>query len=109
VNAATLALVAVPVLLGAITQRATGLGMALVGAPFLVAVTDAHTGVALSNALSGLLCLIVLARTWRRVRWREVALLVIAAAVTVPLGALVVARLPEGPGADCGCADPAER
>ena len=96
-NGAALALVAVPVLLGALTQRATGLGFALVGAPFLVAATDVHTGVTLSNALSGLLCLIVLARTWRRTRWREVTLLVVAAAVTVPLGALVVARLPEGP------------
>jgi uncharacterized protein len=88
---------AAPVLLGALTQRATGLGFALVASPFLVAIAGAQAGVSLSNALSALVCVLVLVRTWRQVRWRPVALLALGAAVTVPVGALVVAQLPDGP------------
>jgi uncharacterized protein len=93
----TAALVAGPVLLGAVTQRATGLGLALVGAPFLVAVLGARDGVSFGNALQVVLCLVVLLRTRRGVDVRAAALLLAGAVVAVPLGALVVAALPEGP------------
>jgi uncharacterized membrane protein YfcA len=95
--AGTAALVAGPVLLGAITQRATGLGLALVGAPFLVAVLGARDGVSFGNALQVVLCLVVLLRTRRGVDLRAAALLLAGAVVAVPLGALVVGALPEGP------------
>lgn len=95
--AGTAALVAGPVLLGAVTQRATGLGLALVGAPFLVAVLGARDGVSFGNALQVVLCLVVLLRTRRGVDLRAAALLLAGAVVAVPLGALVVGSLPEGP------------
>ena len=91
------ALLAVAVLLGAATQRATGLGFALVAAPFLVLLTGPAVGVSLSNALSASLCALVLARTWRRALWREVAVLAVPALLVIPLGVLVVRTLPEGP------------
>ncbi|MCV2491707.1 sulfite exporter TauE/SafE family protein [Geodermatophilus sp. YIM 151500] len=90
-------LLAAAVLLGALTQRATGLGFALVAAPFLVLVTGPAVGVSLSNALSASLCALVLARTWRRALWREVALLAVPALLVIPLGVLVVRTLPDGP------------
>lgn len=95
--AGTAALVVGPVLLGALTQRATGLGLALVGAPFLVAILGPRDGVSYGNALQVLLCVVVLARTWRGVDVRASALLVLGALVAVPLGGLVVDTLPEGP------------
>lgn len=91
------ALLAAAVLLGAATQRATGLGFALVAAPFLVLLTGPAVGVSLSNVLSASLCALVLARTFRQALWREVALLAVPALLVIPLGVLVVRTLPEGP------------
>ncbi len=93
----TAALVVGPVLLGALTQRATGTGLALVGAPFLVAILGPRDGVSFGNALQVLLCVVVLARTWRGVDVRAAGLLVLGALVGVPLGGLIVDALPEGP------------
>jgi uncharacterized protein len=53
--------------------------------------------VSLSNTLSASLCALVLARTWRRALWRQVALLGASALIGIPLGVLVVRTLPEGP------------
>lgn len=94
---ATAALVLGPVLLGAVTQRTTGLGLALVGGPFLVAILGPRDGVSFGNALQVVLCLVVLVRTRRGVDVRAAALLLAGAVVVVPLGALVVDALPEGP------------
>jgi uncharacterized protein len=85
------------VTLGALTQRATGLGLALVAGPFLVLVAGPVDGVSLSNTLSASLCALVLARTWRRALWRQVALLGTSALIGIPLGVLVVRTLPDGP------------
>ncbi|HEY2225246.1 TSUP family transporter [Actinomycetospora sp.] len=93
----TAVLVGIPVAAGATLQRTTGLGLALVGAPFLVAVLGAQDGVSFGNALQTVLCLLVLAGTWRATRWGAAGALLIGAAVGVPLGALLVGRLPEGP------------
>lgn len=90
-------LVGVPLALGATLQRTTGLGLALVGAPFLVAALGPRDGVSFGNALQSVLCTLVLVQTWRETRWSAVGLLLAGAAVGVPLGALVVATLPEAP------------
>jgi uncharacterized protein len=95
--AGTAAFVVGPVLLGAMTQRATGLGLALVGAPFLVAILGPRDGVSFGNALQVVLCAAVLLRTGRGVAWHQALLLLAGAVVAVPLGALVVDALPEGP------------
>lgn len=92
-----IALLASAVLLGAATQRATGLGFALVASPFLVLLTGPAVGVSLSNVLSATLCALVLARTWRQALWRQVAALAVPALLAIPLGVLVVRTLPDGP------------
>lgn len=96
-GALVVVLVAVTVLVGAATQRATGLGFALVASPFLVVIAGPEAGVSLGNALAAVLCALVLAGTWRHARWRQAALLAVPALVAVPLGALVVHALPTGP------------
>ena len=73
------------------------MGLALVGGPFLVAVLGAQDGVSFGNALQTVLCLMVLAGTWRETRWGAAGTLLLGAAVGVPIGALLVAVLPEGP------------
>lgn len=93
----TAVLLAFPVLVGALTQRATGLGFGLVGGPLLVAAAGPVVGVSMANALSILLCSVVLARTWRDTDWRSVLTLAVPAVVVVPIGALVVRVSPPGP------------
>ncbi|MCT2590695.1 sulfite exporter TauE/SafE family protein [Streptomyces sp. N2-109] len=83
------------VMTGAATQRATGLGFALVAAPFLVLVLGARTGVALVNLLSAVLCAIVLLRTWRALEWRRMAWLTVPGLAAVPAGIAVIGALPE--------------
>lgn len=91
------ALVVLPLLVGATVQRSTGLGLALVGAPFIVAILGPRDGVSFGNALQVVLCALVLARTWRHTDGRAVALLLAGAAVGVPLGAFLVVTVPEAP------------
>lgn len=85
-----LCLICAAVFIGATAQRMTGLGFALVAAPFLVVISGPSTGVALGNALSAILCLTVLVTTWRNVRWKRVLILLAPALVSIPLGAYVV-------------------
>lgn len=87
----------VPLLVGATVQRSTGLGLALVGAPFMVAILGPRDGVSFGNALQIVLCALVLITTWRGVDGRSAGLLLAGAAVGVPLGALVVTTVPEAP------------
>jgi len=82
------------VLVGSSVQRLAGIGFALVSAPTLVLLLPPADGVALSNCAAGVISGIGLAGTWRRVRPAAMLPLVLAAAVTVPLGASVAARLP---------------
>uniref|UniRef100_UPI0030F49070 sulfite exporter TauE/SafE family protein n=1 Tax=Streptomyces sp. GSL17-111 TaxID=3121596 RepID=UPI0030F49070 len=83
------------VFFGAAVQRLAGIGFGLVAAPFLVLLVGPMDGVSTANcagiAISGL----GLLATWRGVRLRSMVPLVAAAAVTVPLGALVARGLPE--------------
>ena len=79
---------------GAATQRVTGLGFALVAAPFLVLVLGPFEGVLLSNLLGLTVSVVVLAVTWRHVDSRRVALLAAPALLAVPVGAWVARSLP---------------
>jgi hypothetical protein len=83
------------VVLGAATQRITGLGFALVSAPLLVLVSDPITGVLLSNLLALITNLVVLTETWRQVDLRRVVTLAIPATCCVPVGTLVARHLPQ--------------
>lgn len=82
------------VFLGALAQRVTGLGFALVASPLLITALGPVTGVALGNLLSACICVIVLSRVWREVLWRPLLLLSAPAAITVPFGAWVVKHTP---------------
>ncbi len=82
------------VFVGALTQRMTGLGFALVAAPLLVVVVGPVQGVLLGNALAAILCLVVLVTAWRRIWWARALLMIVPALVTVPLGAWVTRRVP---------------
>lgn len=93
----TALLVGLPVAGGAALQRTTGLGLALVGAPFLVAALGPEEGVSFGNALQIVLCVLVLAGTWRSTRWGAAGALLLGAAVGVPAGALLVGALPAAP------------
>ncbi|WP_219414238.1 sulfite exporter TauE/SafE family protein [Pseudonocardia nigra] len=89
-----LALIAVAVLVGAGTQRITGLGFALVSAPFLVLLLGPFTGVLLANALSLVSNLVVLAQTRRAVETRRALLLAVPALIAIVPGAWVARTLP---------------
>jgi uncharacterized membrane protein YfcA len=79
---------------GAVTQRVTGIGFALVAAPLLVLAAGPFDGIVLANVLSLLVGLMVLASTWRDVEWRRGLVLAVPALAVVPLGALVARNVP---------------
>src|SRR5690606_25112350 len=91
---AELVLVSVAVGVGAGTQRLTGLGFALVSAPFLVLLLGPFTGVLLANALSLATNVVVLGQTWRAVEVRKALFLAVPAVAAVVPGAWVARSLP---------------
>ena len=88
-----LILLAVAVFAGSATQRITGLGFALVASPFLVLIADPRQGVLLSNMLSLVTNLVVLAMVWRAVNVRRALSLAVPALLVVPIGAYVAAHV----------------
>lgn len=82
------------VAVGAVTQRVTGIGFALVAAPLLVLAAGPFDGIILSNLLGLIVCAVVLASTWRDVEWRRGALLAVPALAAIPLGAYVARTMP---------------
>lgn len=87
------------VLVGTLAQSVSGIGFALVCGPLLVAALGPQDGVRLAVLLSLVLNLVLLARLWREVDVRTTLLLLVPAAVTTPLFAVLVRRLPERAGA----------
>lgn len=79
----------VAVLCGAITQRLTGLGFALVSIPFLVLAIGPQDGVLLANMLSLIVSCSVALLTWREIDLRRTFPLVAGAVIGLPLGVLV--------------------
>lgn len=88
-TAAALIPVGMAVMVGAATQRITGLGFGLVSAPFLVLALGPFNGVLLANLLAFATSLAVLVSTWRYVELRRTLLLVVPALVAVLPGAWV--------------------
>ncbi|MEU2611014.1 sulfite exporter TauE/SafE family protein [Micromonospora sp. NPDC007271] len=82
------------VALGATMQRATGLGFALVAAPFLVIILGPFTGVVLANLLSAAVNVVVLCSTARALHGRLAVEMILGVLAAVPLGAWVVTSLP---------------
>lgn len=85
----TLCLTVLAVIVGALLQRTTGIGFALVSGPALVLILNPFDGIVLVNVLSVLVCTLILGTTWREIDWRATGGLLLGVAVFVPLGALV--------------------
>ncbi|WP_030208752.1 sulfite exporter TauE/SafE family protein [Streptomyces sp. NRRL S-87] len=83
------------VVLAASVQWLTGMGFALIAVPVLVLVLGPVQGVVLANCAAGVISIVGLAASWRRVRIGAMVPLVIAAACTVPAGSWAATRLSE--------------
>lgn len=79
---------------GALVQRTTGMGFALMTVPALALLLGPSDGVALVNCAAGAVSAVGLAATWRQVRLAAMSVLVVAAACAVPLGTWTATRLP---------------
>lgn len=93
-DAALLALVGGFVLLGATTQRVTGMGFALVASPLLVLALGPRLGVQLTQVLGFTASLLVLAQVWRSVEAKKAVLLFLPALVGILPGAWMTRALP---------------
>ncbi|MEV0618181.1 sulfite exporter TauE/SafE family protein [Nonomuraea sp. NPDC050404] len=96
-TAALVVPMALAVLVGAGTQRVTGLGFALVAGPLLTMVLDPVNGVRLVNLLSLTACLIALPAVWRQADFGRALRLAVPALAVLPAGAWLAAALPSGP------------
>lgn len=88
------ALLILAVLMGSAMQRLTGLGFALVAAPFLVLLIGPVNGVILVNICGALTSASVLARVFRHVQWRKYAVLAPSALIGIVPGAIIVQYVP---------------
>jgi len=80
----------VTISLGAISQRVTGMGLALVAAPFLLLLLDPITVVIIVNLCGMISATIIAARLRRRIEWRRYAWLVVPALIGVVPGSLLL-------------------
>ncbi|MEO6997066.1 MAG: sulfite exporter TauE/SafE family protein [Terracoccus sp.] len=92
-----LVLLPLAVLAGALTQRITGVGFALVCAPMLVLVAGPFEGVVLSNLLGLTVSALVFVANWRDTEWVKGLLLAVPALLAIPLGAWVARTMPPAP------------
>lgn len=80
---AELVLVIAAVVAGAALQRATGMGFALLAAPFIVLAQGPVSGIAVVNLCGSVTAAVILVRTWRAVQWRHYVVMVAAAIVGI--------------------------
>ncbi|WP_255570374.1 sulfite exporter TauE/SafE family protein [Cryobacterium sp. TMT2-4] len=81
-------------LIGSSMQRVTGMGFALVAAPFLVLLLGPIDGVILVNLCSALTAAIILTRVVRDVDWRRAGVLALFALVGIVPGAMILQYVP---------------
>lgn len=91
------AIVVSAVFAGTAAQRVTGVGFALVVAPFAVLTLGASSGVVLVNLCGGIAAAAITSRVWPSVEWPVVARLLPAMLLGVAGGTAVAATLPPGP------------
>lgn len=89
-----LVLLGLAVLVGASTQRLTGMGFALVASPLLVLLIGAEAGVSFMQVLGVLTSVVVLIGVRRDVEWRTLPWLIIPAAIGIVPGAWLARTLP---------------
>jgi len=92
-----LVLLPLGVVAGALTQRITGIGFALVCAPLLVLIAGPFEGVVLSNLLGLAVSVVVFVTLWRDTEWLKGLLLLVPALVAIPFGAWVARNVPPAP------------
>jgi uncharacterized membrane protein YfcA len=85
------------VVAGALTQRVTGIGFALVCAPLLVLVAGPFQGVVLANLLGLTVSAVVFVTHWRDTEWKKGLLLAVPALLAIPFGAYVARNVPPAP------------
>lgn len=88
-DAVGIALMIVTVFVGAMSQRLTGMGFALIASPFLVVLMGPIGGVTTVNLCSALASSLVLSRVWHHVEWPIFRRLVFPALVGIILGAWI--------------------
>ncbi|MBC7442294.1 MAG: sulfite exporter TauE/SafE family protein [Ramlibacter sp.] len=86
----SIVLVLLAVLVGSSMQRVTGMGFALVAAPFLVLLLGPVDGVILTNLCSALTAAIILTRVVRDVDWRRAGALALFAIAGIVPGAMIL-------------------
>lgn len=84
-------------LVGAIAQRSTGMGFALLASPFLVLALGPLEGILVTNVCGAVSALLNLTLVWRDIDWPRAAVLVPMGVVGVIPGAIAVALLPAPP------------
>ena len=89
-----LALVALSVVVGALSQRITGMGFALVASPLVVILLGPFDGVLVVNLCGVVSASLIIPRVWRHIEWRTFAWLAISAVIAIVPGSLLVTRLP---------------
>ncbi|TLP76825.1 TSUP family transporter [Nesterenkonia sphaerica] len=85
------------ILVAAVLQRMTGLGFAMMLAPFLVVILGPHTGVMLTNMLAFVAPLLMLGMVWRQIEWRRLVIIAPVALLVMPVFGWIAAVSPPGP------------
>lgn len=84
------------VLVASVLQRITGLGFAMMLAPFLVVMLGPHTGVMLTNMLAVIAPLMMMFSVWRDIEWRRLLIIAPVAVLVMPLCGWIAATSPQG-------------
>ena len=90
----TTALVIAAVLIGSSMQRITGMGFALVAAPFLVLLLGPSDGVIVVNVCGALTGGVILLRVFRHVQWRRFGVLAVCALAGIIPGSYILQFVP---------------
>jgi uncharacterized membrane protein YfcA len=88
-EAAGSVLMILTVFVGAMSQRLTGMGFALIASPFLVVLMGPIGGVTTANLCSALASSLILGRVWREVQWPTFRRLAVWAILGIALGAWI--------------------
>jgi uncharacterized membrane protein YfcA len=93
-SALVIATATAAVLVGAVTMRVTGMGFALIAAPFLVLILGPLQGVLVSNTFGTVSAVLNLTQQYRDIDWRRARWLIPTGLIGVLPGAVAVHRLP---------------
>ena len=85
------------VVLAAGLQRLTGIGFAMMLAPFLVVMIGPHGGVMLTNLLSIIAPTLMIPAVWKDIEWRKLAIIAPVAVLVMPFFGWLAATSPQGP------------